>query len=105
MVTVTQSGSHFYVQNCVDSAIVHELFYNSCNSVIVVRTPSTVERDSFTCVSTCISSPAIYTVKLSELISICSASSTNILFKGNGPVNLRNTFLLENNLKAYNSKQ
>jgi hypothetical protein len=43
MVTVTQSGFHFYVQNCVDSAIVHELFYNSCNSVIVVRTPSTVE--------------------------------------------------------------
>lgn len=42
MVTVTQSGFHFYVRNCVDSAIVHELFYNSCNSVIVVRAPSTV---------------------------------------------------------------
>jgi hypothetical protein len=44
MVTVTQGWFHFYVQNCVDSAIVHEFFYNSCNSVIVVRTPCAVER-------------------------------------------------------------
>jgi hypothetical protein len=51
------------------------------------------------------SSPVIYTVKLSELISVCIASFTNILFKGICPMKFRNTFLLTNNLKVYNSNQ
>jgi hypothetical protein len=82
MVTVTQSGFHFYVQNCVDSAIVHELFYNSCNSVIVVRTPCAVDRAFYQSKDEL---SVIYTVKLSELISVCSASSKNIFLRAMVP--------------------
>jgi hypothetical protein len=71
MVTVTEGWFHFYVQKCADSAIVHEFFNNSWNSVSVVRTPCTAQ-EAFAR-REMNNSPVIYKGKLIEVFTICSA--------------------------------